>query len=181
MTTNSFALYIGLPRAENLYQIKRGCYGISLRMANLIVRRFPEINKLWLLTGEGEMLTGNEEFRSVTVPFYDDDVCRAVGALEELRAVSEIVVPNIARCDLAMRYDRGAKEEDTAAGTYILLLRRRGGAEFCNPIADGEYVVLRGTAGEVVRIGESNRNDFEPRSVAYEVMGHIALKHRYYR
>ena len=29
MTVNYFALYIGLPRGENLYQIKKGNNGIS--------------------------------------------------------------------------------------------------------------------------------------------------------
>ena len=33
LTINSFARYVGLPRGENLYQIKRGNYGISLGVA----------------------------------------------------------------------------------------------------------------------------------------------------
>lgn len=59
MTTNAFARHIGLPRGENLYQIKRGNNGISFDVADRICRRFPMISKLWLLTGEGEMLLSN--------------------------------------------------------------------------------------------------------------------------
>lgn len=59
MTTNAFARHIGLPRGENLYQIKRGNNGISFDVADRICRRFPMISKLWLLTGEGEMLLPN--------------------------------------------------------------------------------------------------------------------------
>ena len=51
MSTNYFARYIGLARGENLYQIKRGNNGISLNVADRIVSKFPQIDKLWLLTG----------------------------------------------------------------------------------------------------------------------------------
>lgn len=60
MTTNRFAKYIGLPRGENLYQIKRGNNGISLDLAESICIKFPQINKLWLLTGEGKMFLNTE-------------------------------------------------------------------------------------------------------------------------
>ena len=53
MNTNAFARHIGLPRGENLYQIKRGNNGISRDVADRICKAFPEVNKLWLLTGEG--------------------------------------------------------------------------------------------------------------------------------
>lgn len=58
MTTNSFARHIGLPRGENLYQIKRGNNGVSQDVANRIIKKFPEISKLWLMTGEGQMFCG---------------------------------------------------------------------------------------------------------------------------
>ena len=35
MTANAFARHIGLPRGENLYQIKKGNNGISLDVANI--------------------------------------------------------------------------------------------------------------------------------------------------
>ena len=54
MTTNAFARHIGLPRGENLYQIKRGNNGISQDVARRICDKFPNVNKLWLLTGEGK-------------------------------------------------------------------------------------------------------------------------------
>ena len=54
MNPNAFARHIGLPRGENLYQIKRGNNGISQDVARRICDKFPNVNKLWLLTGEGE-------------------------------------------------------------------------------------------------------------------------------
>ena len=58
MTTNGFARHIGLSRGENLYQIKRGNNGVSQNVADRIVEKFPEISKMWLLTGEGHMICG---------------------------------------------------------------------------------------------------------------------------
>lgn len=138
MTTNAFALHIGLPRAENLYQIKRGNYGISLKLATRITQKFPDINKLWLLTGEGQMLDSAEN-RAVAVPFYDEDVCRAVAVVDELNPYSEIAVPDFAGCDFAMRLDAEADE----GHTVIVLLRRWTGRR---PAA-GEYVAV-GSSGE---------------------------------
>ena len=56
MTANAFARHIGLPRGENLYQIKKGNNGISLDVATRICQHYPKIDKLWLLTGDGQML-----------------------------------------------------------------------------------------------------------------------------
>ena len=56
MSTNKFAIHIGLPCGENLYRIKRGQNGISRDVANRIADKFPSISKGWLLFGEGEMI-----------------------------------------------------------------------------------------------------------------------------
>ncbi len=52
---NAFSRHIGLRRAENLYQIKRGNYNISPRLAATITRHFPTVSRGWLITGEGQM------------------------------------------------------------------------------------------------------------------------------
>ncbi len=54
LSVNGFAMRIGLKRAENLYQIKKGNNGISKDLASLIASRYPSVNRGWLLTGEGE-------------------------------------------------------------------------------------------------------------------------------
>ena len=164
MTTNAFARHIGLPRAENLYQIKRGNYGISMRLATLIVGKFPEINLMWLLKGEGEMLD-EKLARSVVVPYYDEDVCHAVAVVSELRPVSEIVVPAIVRCDFAMRSDDECKSGELA----IVLLRRCGGES--QPTA-GEYVVVNSGAGSIVRTADGS----DVQAAMCEVVGRITLK-----
>jgi len=73
MSTNYFARHIGLARGENLYQIKRGNNGISLDEADRIVSKFPQVDKLWLLTGEGQMFADGK-LRGAQIPFYNVDV-----------------------------------------------------------------------------------------------------------
>ncbi len=55
-TASEFSRHIGLRRTENLYQIKRGNNRISLKLADMICERLPEVSKGWLLTGEHRML-----------------------------------------------------------------------------------------------------------------------------
>ena len=46
-----------MQRAQAFYDIVSGkTKRISEKLANQIISEFPEINKVWLLTGEGEML-----------------------------------------------------------------------------------------------------------------------------
>ena len=61
LTINSFARYVGLPRGENLYQIKRGNYGVSLGVAKKIHAKFPQYPISWLMHGEAESAATPEE------------------------------------------------------------------------------------------------------------------------
>ena len=60
-SVNAFAKHIGLPHAENLYRIRNGKNGLSIRLALTICAHFPEVSRAWLLTGEGRMLPGSHE------------------------------------------------------------------------------------------------------------------------
>ena len=51
----------GYDRPQVVYDIlNEKTKGISPSLSIKIVSAFPEINRTWLLTGEGDMLTGNE-------------------------------------------------------------------------------------------------------------------------
>ena len=49
---------LGLKSPDRLYHILNGRNGISDKLAKIVVDRFPAISYVWLLTGDGEMLTG---------------------------------------------------------------------------------------------------------------------------
>lgn len=117
---NSFARSVGLPRGENLYQIKKGNYGISRDLADKIVRKYPQINLLWLLTGEGQMFV-SEEVALHTIPFYDLDMEKYVASVSRRRPAGYIAIPNFEDCDLAMLYSGTAMNAFYPAGTIVLL------------------------------------------------------------
>lgn len=57
LSTHAFAMELGLKRSENLYRVRREKNGVSRKLAETIVLRYPEINMLWLFTGEGQMFS----------------------------------------------------------------------------------------------------------------------------
>lgn len=120
MSTSYFARYIGLARGENLYQIKRGNNGISLDVADRIVAKFPQIDKLWLLTGEGQMFA-DEQLRGPQIPYYEVDVERGIANLDQLEPKGNMVIPPIGECDLAMIYTGRAMGNCMLPGTRVLL------------------------------------------------------------
>lgn len=120
MSTNYFARYIGLARGENLYQIKRGNNGISLNVADRIVSKFPQIDKLWLLTGEGQMFADARQ-RGMQIPFYNTDVEQHIASLDRLEAECDLVVLPVSDCDLAMVYNGRAMGAVVPPGTIVLL------------------------------------------------------------
>lgn len=137
MSTNYFARYIGLARGENLYQIKRGNNGISLDVADRIVSKFPQVDKLWLLTGEGQMFA-EEKLRGVQIPFYNVDVEQGIAHLDHLDPESNLIVPPVGTCDLAMCYTGRAMGALVPPGTVLLLKAEDRDAI----IPGGEYVIV---------------------------------------
>ncbi|WP_295940513.1 hypothetical protein [uncultured Alistipes sp.] len=137
MSTNYFARHIGLARGENLYQIKRGNNGISLDVADRIVACFPQVDKLWLLTGEGQMFA-DERMHSAQIPFYNVDVEQAIVHVSHLEPESMLVVPQAGICDMAMCYMGRAMGTALPSGTVVLLKTVDRDAI----IPGGEYVIV---------------------------------------
>lgn len=57
LNVKQFSEKLGMKRGQAIYDIMSGkTRRISEKLANQIISEFPEINRSWLLTGEGEML-----------------------------------------------------------------------------------------------------------------------------
>lgn len=174
MSANYFAHHIGLSRGENLYQIKRGNNGISLNLADRIVKHFPALNKLWLLTGEGEMLveTGRPHCE---VPFYRVDVERSIGDVELLEAECKLALPNSVQCDLAMVYMNDAMGRQVPNGTIVFLKEMPlaaviPGKEYvvCGERLTTLRVVRKASHEGVLRLVAGDKKNFDDLEVAVD-------------
>lgn len=119
LTVNAFAMNIGLNRAENLYQIKRGNHGISKELASQIASKYPELNRMWILTGEGEMMLGGGE-RSA-IPFYETDALGLVRQSELPQPSGMMVLPHIGCNALAALMYGRSMEPAIPAGSIIVM------------------------------------------------------------
>ena len=153
MTTNYFAIYIGLTRGENLYHIKRGNYGISLDLADRIVQHFPEINRAWLLTGTGSMLK-DEIPVSYGIKYYNEEVEQLLVDINRYKHISDVAIPSINGCDIIARSYSRAMCEPTCAVTELFLKQ----VELDNIIQGNEYVVVLNDKSAIWRKMRISRN-----------------------
>lgn len=66
---SELAKNIGLKKPQNIYDIQKDKIDISKDVASKIVEKYPQYNKVWLLTGEGERLKTESE----DIKFYDPE------------------------------------------------------------------------------------------------------------
>lgn len=127
MTANAFAKEISLKRSENIYQIKKGNNGISKELAGLIVERFPEINKMWLILGEGNMFadkltSGTIEPNNLkSVPYYDMDLATVIDDRNITRPTYYISMPMVEACDFSFKFHGPAMEPAIKQGSVVFV------------------------------------------------------------
>ena len=84
LNVNSLATELGLSRAQALYDIQsEKTKSITLSMADRIIQKFPEVNRSWLRTGDGDMLTSHNP-RTEPTEFTLDKLERAQALADEL-------------------------------------------------------------------------------------------------
>ena len=120
MNVNSFAKEIGLTRAERLYQIKRGNYNISKNLAQLITKRFPEINESWLLTGDGFMRR-DQKITAKKIPVYNVGLDDLPSDLEQVPVLEELEIPHLENSDFAIINNSEAMAPDIAYRSMVFV------------------------------------------------------------
>lgn len=167
LSVNAFAREIGLNRAENLYQIKRGNNGISRDLAELICEKYALVSKAWLLTGEGEMFLEKPPMPA-GIPFYRMEAVSLITAAAAPQPESEIVLPMMPECDFAA-YTRGKAMQPSIPPGSIIMCRRVDPPTF---IPGGEYLIKsaaftgirslrRDRGSENVRLVPANKEEFD--------------------
>jgi hypothetical protein len=134
---NAFAREIGLNRAENLYQIKNGNNRISRNLADMIVEKYPKINKGWLLVGEGGMFVTNEG-KGVLVPFYNADAEKYISSPESFEIHCRISLPMLEEVDFATMYYGRAMGDEIPQGSIVFFKK----VELCCLVPGGDYLVV---------------------------------------
>jgi hypothetical protein len=137
LSVNSFALSIGLSRAENLYQIKRGHNGISRELAAMISEKYPQISRAWLLTGEGDMFVG-QMARQSRIPFYEVDIEKYIAGPGRFRAEGWVSLPDPRGAEFAARYRGRAMGGEIPDGAMVLVRKVTPG----EVTAGGAYLVV---------------------------------------
>lgn len=125
LSTNKFAHTVGLKRSENLYQIKRGSFGVSKELSSLITKKYPQINRSWLLTGDGQMMAGVSAAGidpDNVIPFYNIDATQ-LGTIdpEKHKPMYNISVPVAA--DFAAQCVGNSMAPDIPNGATVVLKR----------------------------------------------------------
>lgn len=124
----SFSEKIGLMRPQAIYDIQSGkTQNISASMANKIISVFPEINRGWLLTGEGEMLK-NETYINIAknqgIPFYDMDITASIAeTFCDVREEAQYYInyPPLNDCDAAFPVYGESMIPDFFPGEVVLV------------------------------------------------------------
>ena len=92
----------GYERAQSFYDVLNGkTKNISPKMANNIVSAFPEINKDWLLTGNGEMLIEDDEEEE---PYLRAERNKYGLSLQRIQELTNLPLKTL------KAYDNGSKE-----------------------------------------------------------------------
>lgn len=130
-------MQIGLSRAENLYHIRRGNYGISEDLADRIIKQDPDIDRTWLLSGVGNMLK-SQTLEHEKTPFYIDDVEDILPGIACIEPSGYIELPYRTHCDVVIR-SFSKPMSDTISAAQDLFLKR---TEVENVIQGNEYVLM---------------------------------------
>jgi hypothetical protein len=188
LSVNAFARGIGLKRAENLYQIKKGNHGISRELAELICAKYPTVDKAWLLTGLGEMFA--REDKTSSFPFYRVDAVRLLSGAALPDADSWFSIPLLEGCELAALHTTRAMEPEIPAGAIVMLRKADPAAilpgntylVISAPLS-GIRVIRREPGSRLLRLAPRNHDEFDQVEIdlsqirnLYEVTGQLVIK-----
>lgn len=115
LNTSSFASHIGLSSPQTLYQIKAGKHDISRAIAERICNRYPEIDFVWLIAGEGEMLRPQD----ASIPYYTTDCQEVALGKSPLFPIGRVNMAGCGDCAFVAPYNSRAMEPEVKQGSLL--------------------------------------------------------------
>lgn len=133
MNPKSFSELCGYERPQAFYDILRGkTRNISSAMSEHILRAVPELNRTWLLTGDGPMMRGDEDSAAYDSDVYEVPLVPISAIAGPLKAYYEpgvalekcgrVISPN-ANAELAIPVSGDSMEPVFADGSIIFIKR----------------------------------------------------------
>lgn len=126
LSTHAFAMKIGMKRSENLYRIMRNKENVSIKLAMLILETYPQINRNWLIYGEGDMIIEKEvEYNeSEKVPFYTHGIEGAFDGSSKTKPAFNLYLPMFKDADLAINITDKAMEPVIPMGATMIMKKQ---------------------------------------------------------
>ncbi|WP_394265274.1 hypothetical protein [Bergeyella zoohelcum] len=174
---NRLAKDLGYKSNVKIQHIKSGRNSISVEVAKDIVRRFPEINYNWLLTGEGSMLKEENEanlikvehkqnaetqHEVVRIPYYDVDFAGGFNSAELFSSVMPsfyISSPTFERAEFACNLVGNSISNRVPNGS-VIGLREINDWQIYFPTGEIYAVVLKNDLRtvKIVKRSKDNKN-----------------------
>ena len=131
LNAKQLAERIGLDRPQAIYDILKGkTKSISPAMANKILSVFPEIDRGWLMTGEGDMLrAGFHHFADNNQGFINSNNNNIGNTIDNRQYYSDS--PDVLRAQIELlderikEKDAQIKEKDAQIGRLLSILEKQ--------------------------------------------------------
>lgn len=127
ITENRATVECGLSQGL-LHQAKSGKSDLGYKTIDKILDKYQDINKAWLLTGEGEMLKSNRvtsaPASNKNIPFYDIDVTASIAeSFNDTPEIPQYYIdfPPLNDCTAAFPVYGESMEPDFFAGEVVLV------------------------------------------------------------
>lgn len=126
MSTHAFAMKIGMKRSENLYRIMRNKENVSIKLAMLILETYPQINRNWLIYGEGDMVVEKDEvfIAGDRIPFYANTIDGVIDEISKVKPSCNLHIPMFKDADVAVNIADKAMEPLIPMGATIVMKKQ---------------------------------------------------------
>ncbi len=202
ISANKFSVEIGLENNTKIYHLKNDRNDISPEMANIIIKRYPELNYNWLITGVGEMLNEQAEEdnyielrevinkKGVGVPYYDVDFTASFLEVQNNQNTNPdhyINHPFFRGCDYVVRASGQSMAKVIAHGDAIGLVELKNWRDFF-PFGEIYAIVTKDnyrmikviTKGEtedtytlISKPSYNKRDEFPPQQIKKDLILHL--------